>query len=729
MEIANFSRDLPSCTSMGVNCTGQLALISGRRCQGLLNLDNPSVLLNRETRTSKWDVISCQWSPLEENKIAVASNNKIEILNLYDTDLLPEFSLRAHTRVITDIAWHTHNKDILATSATDAFIYLWDLRDGRRPKMALQAVAGAVKVKWNKVSGKYLASAHEGEIKLWDIRASKSPVQYINAHLSRIYDMDWSHEDENHLVSASQDMTVKYWNISNPGKAEGIIKVQSAPVWRVNRTPFGHGLLTLGMQSVVRGENNLMLWNNNNLVSPVHTFYVPDMILDLAWRQWSESNRCQLVTWSKDLTLRIWNLDLELQEKCGLVLEEEVEIDRSEDFEQICPGDDRLSLDDEGSSENYVEFEEEETVVVASPINSFRRPIGFNRKNFSASLQNSLPGNFERDKPMNLNYEFSLINLSEKLRVEHENSEERVFTVSAQTRKNQLVLNVKFPINYPNQVAPSFSFLEGTTIDNVSRNNILQRLKSAAKQQTSRNRRCLESCLRQFELSVDNLNLVEEEQLQVNNPQLSGITKSKTMFGEFPDHNVPFPRSSGARFCGDGHLVCFGFTRQYMVKIQSPELDPAEVELGSSADIAKTPRALSAYSSKMSLLSNGSTSPKFGGMNVLSLFDQNGSQDFPLQARVSRVRFSSQKSRTLSSSSDDNLWNTADKRNKLSVLSRSKKLAEAKVTVYNCSALLPYCKKLASKYLVPCSPGALNLSTFQICEHNAQVNIQPHFVH
>ena len=77
--------------------------------------------------------------------------------------------------------------------------------------MFLQAVAGAVKVKWNKVSGKYLATAHEGEVKLWDTRTSKSPVQYINAHLSRIYDMDWSPDDENHIVTTGQvrNLTLK----------------------------------------------------------------------------------------------------------------------------------------------------------------------------------------------------------------------------------------------------------------------------------------------------------------------------------------------------------------------------------------------------------------------------------------------------------------------------------------------------------------------------------------
>jgi hypothetical protein len=36
-------------------------------------------------------------------------------------------------------------------------------------------------------------------------------------------------------------------------------------VWCVRYTPFGHGLLTLPFQSVVRGENCIMLWNTNYL--------------------------------------------------------------------------------------------------------------------------------------------------------------------------------------------------------------------------------------------------------------------------------------------------------------------------------------------------------------------------------------------------------------------------------------------------------------------------------
>ena len=86
--VANFSRDLQSCTSMDVNSTSQLALFAGRRVLGLVNLENPTRLHSRESRQSKWDVITCQWSFMEENKAALASNNKVEIFIESDLPIL-----------------------------------------------------------------------------------------------------------------------------------------------------------------------------------------------------------------------------------------------------------------------------------------------------------------------------------------------------------------------------------------------------------------------------------------------------------------------------------------------------------------------------------------------------------------------------------------------------------------------------------------------------------------
>jgi hypothetical protein len=36
-------------------------------------------------------------------------------LSMSGTELRPDYSLRAHTRILTDLDWHTHNPDILVT--------------------------------------------------------------------------------------------------------------------------------------------------------------------------------------------------------------------------------------------------------------------------------------------------------------------------------------------------------------------------------------------------------------------------------------------------------------------------------------------------------------------------------------------------------------------------------------------------------------------------------------
>ena len=104
---------------------------------------------------------------------------------------------------------------------------------------------------------------------------------------------------------------------------------------------------------------------------------------------------------------------------------------------------------------------------------------------------------------------------------------------------------------------------------------------------------------RQFEASVAVLEAEEQLQLQLNNPGLTsslqvldhreGAVLKCTLCLEWSltlncaqethDHNIPFPRSSGARFCGDGHLVTFGWTRQYSVPVARWCMDDVSLSL------------------------------------------------------------------------------------------------------------------------------------------------------
>lgn len=135
----------------------------------------------------------------------------------------------------------------------------------------------------------------------------------------RIHGINWSHKQETHLTTASQDGTVKYFCINNPRRAEKIITT-SSPVWRARYTPFADGLVTVIVPNLGRGENSLLLWNNARQSAPICSFVGhSDVILDFAWRPNRHYNaENELVTWSRDQTLRVWYVDESIQKMCDV---------------------------------------------------------------------------------------------------------------------------------------------------------------------------------------------------------------------------------------------------------------------------------------------------------------------------------------------------------------------------------------------------------------------------
>lgn len=51
----------------------------------------------------------------------------------------------------------------------------------------------------------------------------------------QIHGLDWSQTHENQLATSSQDCTVKFFDTTNPRRAENVISA-SAPVWRARYT-------------------------------------------------------------------------------------------------------------------------------------------------------------------------------------------------------------------------------------------------------------------------------------------------------------------------------------------------------------------------------------------------------------------------------------------------------------------------------------------------------------
>uniref|UniRef100_A0A3B3CSG5 WD repeat domain 59 n=1 Tax=Oryzias melastigma TaxID=30732 RepID=A0A3B3CSG5_ORYME len=262
-------------TAMSVDCLGSHAVLSSRRFLYLVDLEAPSEPPRKIGRHSKWDVGTVQWNPhgSEAHVFAASSNQRVDLYSWRDGCGEAHSSLQGHTRVI-DLDWSWFDPELLVTSSVDTYIYIWDTQ---KPNTA---------------------------------------VEYVAAHLSKIHGLDWHPDSEFVFATSSQDNSVRFWDFRQPRKYLNILSCQ-VPVWKARYTlqPFSNGLVTV-MVPQLRRENSLLLWSTLDLNSPVHAFVGhDDVVLEFQWRPQKASKDFQLVTWSRDQTLRIWRVDPQLQKQ------------------------------------------------------------------------------------------------------------------------------------------------------------------------------------------------------------------------------------------------------------------------------------------------------------------------------------------------------------------------------------------------------------------------------
>ena len=175
------------------------------------------------------------------------------------------------------------------------------------------------------------------------------PVKNIKAHSAKIYGIDWAHNSSRELVTCSLDKTIKLWDVDSspidtrrsedismtaPGGSiyEPYSTIQTSyPIWRARDLPMGHGLLSLPQ----RGGDAPEIWAHSREMPycsiPVESFEGhTDVVKEFVWRRGGRG-KCivvsydssqmfldwgdfQLITWSKDKTLRFWPIDQDVLE-------------------------------------------------------------------------------------------------------------------------------------------------------------------------------------------------------------------------------------------------------------------------------------------------------------------------------------------------------------------------------------------------------------------------------
>ncbi|XP_050443841.1 GATOR complex protein WDR59 [Adelges cooleyi] len=544
-------RDMPANT-MAVDYTGSVALLAGRKQYGVKEINKPTSMLHKFPRSCKYDINATEWNPNYHNKhiCALAYNTQVQLLIWKDdNDLVSSTKLNTHTRTILDLNWHPFEPNIIASASMDSFVHIWDVRANARPSISLSTVIGASKVRWNHLSKHLLATVHNGDVKIWDQRKSSNPIQYISAHLNTIHCLDWSYTNENQLVTCSQDCTVKFFEINNLKKTENVLSTVT-PVWRAKYTPFGDGILIVLVPPIKRVDNNLLLWNLSAINTPVHTFVGhSDTILEFQWlkNKGDKSAEHELITWSKDQTMRLWHVTPFLHdvpvENNDRSSTNDLDIYRNMHFSETSN-----IANDTFNGFDVVDHEVRESTFSMSSHNESFDSDDFDQKNVS-----------------NLQQEFLSMNICSEVFIEQKDPDRRVLIATVKLNNNSVSVFISFPLGYPINVEPHFQITKCTYDSNI-KNKILKVLYDSAHKQVSKNMTCIQYCFREL------VNTLKKSRISFSENQfVDDDKKTYSIYSQSPSHfdrtstyasyqesyNILQSKTMGLKFCNNGALLWF----------------------------------------------------------------------------------------------------------------------------------------------------------------------------
>lgn len=401
-------------------------------------------------------------------------------------------------------------------------------------------------------------------------------MHYITAHQNRVHGINWSHRRETCLATASQDGTVKYFDVNNPRRAEKIITTLS-PVWRARYTPIGNGLVSIVVPHMGRGENSLLLWSNSKQNNPVCSFVGhTDVILDFAWRP----NRCstqreiELVTWSRDRTLRVWKIDDQMLRHCEPDYDD---CDAEDAADALYEARKIMVPQRQSSCMPAMQKRNTQSATASLPIEALdvlhqihggggalaktSPPLSSSllsrssshihqRAAASAGIARSLT-----DQQCSLHHEFSLLNTNmPHIEVDVLDAINRFAVFKVSVSSHFVILKVIFPTEYPGPYAgPEFSFCDGTTTNDSATRAMLKVLKVTAFQRVKKSRAALEHCLRALVTYMKSSDSsADKSQLRLQSPRLEGA-----LSGALHNACIPFPRTSTVAFNSIGMLASF----------------------------------------------------------------------------------------------------------------------------------------------------------------------------
>lgn len=155
---------------------------------------------------------------------------------------------------------------------------------------------------WSESNENILVSASgDGSIKVWDLALppQQNPARSLEEHTHEVYSVDWNSVRRDSFLSGSWDDTIKLWALEMPRAirtfAEHTYCVYAA-VWNPAHAD---------VFASASGDATMRIWD---LREPRSTLVIPGSQGEILSCDWNKYNDCVLVSGSVDKIIRVWDI-------------------------------------------------------------------------------------------------------------------------------------------------------------------------------------------------------------------------------------------------------------------------------------------------------------------------------------------------------------------------------------------------------------------------------------
>ena len=142
---------------------------------------------------------ACEWSPFEENKLAIATAQHFGVVGNGKQHII-----QVDTRKViqtTKILSSTYPTQQIPQPLPCRQLAIFNTRDG------------IYDCCWSEINENHVISAcGDGKIRLWDVISKSNPLRAYIGHNSEVYAVDWNIISKQHFLSGAWDQSIKLWD-------------------------------------------------------------------------------------------------------------------------------------------------------------------------------------------------------------------------------------------------------------------------------------------------------------------------------------------------------------------------------------------------------------------------------------------------------------------------------------------------------------------------------------